>query len=362
VPTINILIGYAYHPVTTATHIQRALERRGDVTFVGTPWASRPGFAASGDVREIVAGLPAKPDLYLHVDSGAAWYFPRGLTDLECPTACYLIDVHVQPKAHLKQAMFFDYAFTAQRDFVDVLRRAGHPQVHWLPLSCDPAIHCRYDVPKRFDVGFVGATGDPYVRRRALLARLARRYTMNDYGRPYTPPEMARVYSESHLVFNCSLRGEVNMRVFEGPATGSLLLTDRIGNGLSELVRDREHVVLYDDEQLLELADEYLCDSVARDRIARHGYDHVRTHHTYDHRVDSILETVFGSAASPQLGAPLRCRSDADVQLAYAEVFSHARRVDDTIEQLRRVPARWRYRLPAAEQLALCLVRRVRHG
>jgi hypothetical protein len=152
------------------------------------------------------------------------------------------------------------------------------------------------------------------------------------------------------------------MRVFEGPATGSLLLTDRIGNGLSELVRDREHVVLYDDEQLLELADEYLCDSVARDRIVRHGYDHVRTHHTYDHRVDSILETVFGSAASPQLGAPLRCRSEADVQLAYAEVFSRARRVDDTIEQLRRVPARWRYRLPAAEHLALCLVRRVRHG
>ena len=252
---MNILIGYGYHPVTTATYIQRSLERRGDVTFVGTPWASHPGFAASGDLREIVAGLPAKPDLYLHVDSGAAWYFPRGLTDLECPTACYLIDVHVQPKVQLKQAMFFDYAFTAQRDFVDVLRRAGHPQVQWLPLACDPEIHCRYDVPKRFDVGFVGATGVPYARRTGLLAQLARRYTMNDYSRPYTPSEMARVYSASHLVFNCSLRGEVNMRVFEGPATGSLLLTDRIGNGLSEVVRDREHVVLYDDEQLFELVD-----------------------------------------------------------------------------------------------------------
>jgi spore maturation protein CgeB len=258
--------------------------------------------------------------------------------------------------------MFFDYAFTAQRDFVDVLRREGHPQVYWLPLACDPEIHRRYDVPKRFDVGFVGATGVPYARRTGLLAQLARRYTMNDYNRPYTPSEMARVYSESHLVFNCSLRGEVNMRVFEGPATGSLLLTDRIGNGLSELVRDCEHVVLYDDEQLLDFVDTYLRDTAARQRIATQGYDHARTHHTYDRRVDSILETVFGSAASPQLGAPLRCRSDADVQLAYAEVFSRARRVDDTIEQFQSVPPRWRYRLPAARQLVRCLLRRIRHG
>ena len=152
------------------------------------------------------------------------------------------------------------------------------------------------------------------------------------------------------------------MRVFEGPAAGSLPLTDRIGNGLSALVGDREHVVMYDDEQHLDLAGEYLRASVARDRLARHGYEHVRTHHTYDRRVDSILETVFGSTAGPQFGAPLRCRSDADVQLAYAEVFSRARRVDDTIEQFRRVPALWRCRHTAAGQLALCLVWRVTYG
>jgi glycosyltransferase involved in cell wall biosynthesis len=360
VSTINILIGYGYHPVTTATYLQRSLERRADVIFIGTPWAGRPGFAATGHLREIVADLPAKPDLYLHVDSGAAWYFPRGLTDLECPTACYLIDVHVQPKLHLKQAMFFDYAFTAQRDFVDVLRREGHPQVYWLPLACDLEIHRRYDVPKRFDVGFVGATGGAYVRRTALLQQLARRYTMNDYQLAYRPSEMARVYSESYLVFNCSLRGEVNMRVFEGPATGSLLLTDRIGNGLSELVGDREHVVMYDDEHVLELVAEYLRDSAARERIARTGYEHVRTHHTYDHRVSTLLDVVFASGAGPCLGAPLRRYSSPDVQLAYAKIFSRARRIDDTIEQFKNVPLR--YRFPAATQFVLCLLRQIRDG
>jgi spore maturation protein CgeB len=338
------------------------LARRADTTFVGTPWAAHPGFAATGDLREVVAGLPAKPDLYLHVDSGATWYFPRGLTHLDCPTACYLIDVHVWPKERLKQAMFFDYAFTAQLDFVSVLRSAGHPQAHWLPLACDPEIHCRYDVPKRFDVGFVGATGAPYVRRTALLARLACRYTMNDYRRTYTPSEMARVYSASRLVFNCSLRAEVNMRVFEGPATGTLLLTDRIGNGLSELVVDREHVVMYDDEQLVDLADEFLRDAAARERIACQGYAHVRAHHTYDQRVRTILDVIFDRASGPRLCAPLRRCSNAAVQLAYAELFSRVGRVDDTIAQLHNGPSHGRYRIAAAKQILFCLLRRIKYG
>jgi len=341
--------------------MQRALERRAETTFVGTPYGARPGFPATGDVGSIVQDLPQAPDLYLHIDSGATWYFPQGLTTLHCPTACYLIDVHVQPKTHLMQAMFFDYAFSAQRDFVEVLRQAGHPQAHWLPLACDPEAHRRYDVPKRFDIGFVGATGRGYERRRVLIERLARHYTVSDYRRSYTPAEMARLYSESRLVFNCSLQGEVNMRVFEGTATGTLTLTDRIGNGLSELLTDDEHVVMYDDDQLVEQAGKMLRDDATRECIAAQGYDHVRAHHTYDHRVGTLLDTVFASEG-PRLEAPLRRRPDADVRLAYAALSSRVGRVDDTIEQLQRMPANARYRTLAAREVVYCLLRRVKNG
>jgi hypothetical protein len=245
---------------------------------------------------------------------------------------------------------------------VEVLRQAGHPRASWLPLACDPAIHRRYDVPKRYDIGFVGAAWRGYERRRALLGRLQRRgFSINDYRRSYTPSEMAYVYSESRLVFNCSLRREVNMRLFEGPATGSMLLTDRIGNGLSELVTDREHVVMYDDAELVDLAEEYLRDAEARERIAAQGYEHVRAHHTYDHRVEQILTTVFGDGV-PRLDAPLRRRSNADVEVAYGEMYAMAARVDDTIEQFKRVPLVSRHRIAAARELAFCLLRRVKYG
>jgi len=358
----SVLIGYGYHPTTTATYMQRSLERRTRATtFVGTSYIARAGYAATDDIARLCDGLPEYPDLYLHVDSGAQFYFPRGLTNLACPTACYLIDVHVAPKTHWKQAMFFDYAFSAQRTFVEVLRHLGHPHAYWLPLACDPEVHRRHDVPKRYDIGFVGATDSRYARRTALLRRLEERFTISDYSRSYTPAEMARVYSESRLVFNCSLRREVNMRVFEGPATGSLLLTDRIGNGLAELMADRTHLVMYDDAILIELAQEYLRDDAARERIAAGGYEHVHAHHTYDRRVAQILDTIF-AGTGPQLEAPLRRAGDSDVTLAYAELYSRMGLVDDTITQLKALPAGLQYRLPSAKQAALSLIRRVRYG
>src|SRR5579883_54223 len=359
---LNVLIGYGYHPTTTATYLQRALERRTRATtFVGTSYGARAGYAATGDIARLCAGLPDYPSLYLHIDSGHQFYFPRGLTNLTCPTACYLIDVHVQPKTHWKQAMFFDYAFSAQRTFVDVLRHLGHPRAYWLPLACDPEIHRRHDVPKRFDIGFVGSTSSHYARRAALLRRLEERFTLSDYKRSYTPEEMARVYSESHLVFNCSLRREVNMRVFEGPATGSLLLTDRIGNGLAELMADRTHLVMYDDAILVELAEEYLRDHAARERIAASVYEHVRAHHTYDHRAAQILDTIF-AGSGPHLEAPLRRAGDSDLALAYAELYSRMGYVDDTITQFKALPATLGCRVPGAKQVALSLIRRVRYG
>lgn len=358
---MNIALGYGYHPWATATYMQRALERIGTVTFVGAAGGDRPGYAATGDLRPLIESLPEQPDLFLYVDSSIPLYFPRGLTELPCPTACYLVDVHLRPRELLKQAMFFDYAFSAQRDFVATLQKGGHPQAHWLPLACDPEIHRRYELPKRYDIAFVGSLRGGYERRRALVERLGRRFTLSEQGRAFAPTDTARIYSESRLVFNCSLHHDVNMRAFEAPATGTLLLTDRIGNGLTELFVDREHVVMYDDGDLIDVAELYLRDEAERERIAVQGYEHVRTHHSYDRRIQTIVDTIFAAPGGPRLVGPLRRRAATDVALAYAELFALMGRMDDTLEQYVRLPRRWRYRLPALKQLALCLLRRARY-
>ena len=46
---------------------------------------------------------------------------------------------------------------------------------------------------------------------------------------------MGRIYSESKIVLNASINGDLNMRVFEALTSGALLVTDRIENGLDTL-------------------------------------------------------------------------------------------------------------------------------
>lgn len=357
----HVAIGYGYHPVTTATYMQAALEKRTATTFVGTSWAGRPGFPPTGDIRRVLDDLEKPVDLYLHVDSGATWYFPRGIARLSCATACYLIDVHIQPKAQLARALHFDYAFSAQRDFVATLRRAGHPQAHWLPLACDPAVHHHYDEPMRYDVGFIGVTGRGYERRRAILERVAQRRIVNDYTQRVSPEEMARIYSASRVVLNCSLHGEINMRVFEGPATGALLVTDRVGD-LDQLVTDGVHVLMYGDEdEAVTVIEKALDDDDYRQTVAAQGSAYVHAHHTYDKRIETMLSTIYGTGQmAPSYHAPLRSASNEAVELAYAEVSARAKQLKETWAQLWSGPPTLRYRGAVLRHVALCLARQWR--
>jgi hypothetical protein len=116
---------------------------------------------------------------------------------------------------------------------------------------------------------------------------------------------MGQVYSSSKIVFNKSIGGDVNMRVFEALAAGALLITDRIGNGLDHLLTEGVHYVGYDTvEEAVEQIDRYLADEPARARIADAGQALLQTRHTYDVRLERILQTV--QVAGADRPAPAR--------------------------------------------------------
>jgi len=104
--------------------------------------------------------------------------------------------------------------------------------------------------------------------------------------------DMARLHSRARIVFNCSLAGDLNMRVFEALASGSLLLTDRIDAGLEALFAHREHLVLYEDDTLEQEVARYLADDHAREAIAARGRRLVSAHHTYARRMRQLLRAV----------------------------------------------------------------------
>ena len=104
--------------------------------------------------------------------------------------------------------------------------------------------------------------------------------------------EMARVYSASRIVFNRSIKDDVNMRVFEALASGSLLLTnDLAANGQAELFHDGVHLATYSDmEEMLDKVTYYRRHESLREKIAAAGAAEVLAKHTYRHRMETVLE------------------------------------------------------------------------
>ncbi len=368
---MHILLGYGYYPGTTGIYFERCLRQNHDVTFVGTPWAARPGFSPTVDVAQLADSLPTPPDLFLYIDSGNAFYAPTGLEKLRCPTAAYLIDamppfVTTQRNTfRLRLAQLFDYVFVAHVGAVDLFRewRAGEP-VGWLPLACDLEIHGDQHLERVFDVGFVGQDNPiAYPERSRVLKLLGARYRMNDRDRPVYLKDMARVYSQSKIGFNMSVNDILTMRFFEVMAAGALLITEasaRNGqNQLPGLVEGRHFITFANSDDLLQKIDYYLSHPTERVAIAAAGCQVVLREHTYAARASHILNHIAENGRRQT--APLR-RWPRDRQAhAYMETHSLMRMVDATVS----VPVEGRgVTLKRARQLylaATALLRRIKH-
>jgi O-antigen biosynthesis protein len=252
-------------------------------------------------------------DLYLGIDDGQDYDWPADLR----PAAWWAIDTHIDFDRALRRARQADYVFAAQRDGAESLRRAGIEQAQWLPLACDSELHSPQDVAKQYDIAFVG---NLLPGPRTNLVRLIQQQFRNSFvGNAYFA-DMARVYSASRVVFNRSVKNDVNMRVFEALACGSLLVTNDLSdNGQAELFRDGIHLVTYrDGDELIDKLRYYLRKPDLCERIARAGRTEVLAKHTYAHRMRDLL------AAAP----PTRRVSEA-MEVRRVSEAREARRVSE---------------------------------
>jgi GT2 family glycosyltransferase/2-polyprenyl-3-methyl-5-hydroxy-6-metoxy-1,4-benzoquinol methylase len=226
-------------------------------------------------------------DLYLNIDDSFEYRLP---TDLR-PCAWWAIDTHINCEWYFVKSQDFDFVFTAQRDGSHRLRKAGISSASWLPLACDPEIHRPYQMDKTFDFCFIGHLfAGP---RTDLVQLLQQRFPSHFVGERYFE-EMAKTYSASRVIFNRSIRNDINMRVFEALACGSLLMTNDLSeNGQADLFRDGVHLATYQDaEELVDKISFYLNHEGKRERIAAAGRAQVLAKNTYRHRMEWLLRKV----------------------------------------------------------------------
>ncbi|MCH8303885.1 MAG: glycosyltransferase [Candidatus Marinimicrobia bacterium] len=270
---IALLYDDIVRPDTTGVYCRNALEKICNVTHFQPTELDK---------------VPQGFDLYLFIDDGFRYFLPERLK----PSAWWVIDTHLNYEDNLRSVGQFDYVFTAQKDGARKFRNDGILSAKWLPLACDPNQHQKVKTEKKYDVVFVG--NELGAEREKCLNGIKKHFPNHFIGRKFFN-EMAETFSQGRIVFNRSVKNDVNMRVFEALSTGSLLLTNKLDeNGQGELFEEGKHLVNYNGESdLIEKIKYYLEHENEREKIAEAGMDYVHKNHSYQHRMGAILQSVF---------------------------------------------------------------------
>jgi hypothetical protein len=237
---------------------------------------------------------PISPDLIIVTESAVRARFD--LSKFHVPTGFIVIDPYIGFEEHVRDLdiQSYDYVFVSQRDCIDRYRQAECPNVQWLPFACDPDLHGRVNAPSRYAVASVAAIHPKWgAERKRLFELISKNFEDCWFGRSFGR-QMAYIYSASKIIFNKSILNELNMRVFEALASGTMLITDRIKNGLKDLFVEGQDLVCYSsDEELISKLNLYLRDPGERERIGGHGRQTVMKQHTYDHRAQQIINSML---------------------------------------------------------------------
>lgn len=277
-------------PISTASHYESAFRRRSDVVTCGPSFTKeqadqwyemekralwiRPEDALENKIipclksprKRDFSDLPdIQPDLVVWVDSGDYW---PDLSRYTCTKVALMGDTHVNLDVRQEYAKQFDRVYAQ-----------FHPCLgEWLGPACSE-IHRGYDVEPLYDVVFVGQTSPFHQRRNRLIGE------MMDAGlkvrvAPRVFEEAAMMMSRGKVVFNCSLNGDMNMRVIEGMASGRPVVTDALDFDMGVA-----NVYTYTTDLLEVIAE-------ADPEMGKRGQQEAFDGHTYDHKVERILSEL----------------------------------------------------------------------
>ncbi|MBU1147611.1 MAG: glycosyltransferase [Candidatus Omnitrophica bacterium] len=243
---------------------------------------------------EDINNIKPEYDFYFRVDDGHYDYLiPERLR----PRVYYVSDTHLKGpfkkiKKHISQGAY-DLVFCPMLKEIKVLKKISPVDVIWMNVGCDPEIHKRLDVERKYDIGFVGNDGG--IPRKFYLQEIRERYPNSFIGRT-DYREISCVYSASKIGFSFAIRGECfTMRNYEIMSCGAMLLMKRLRDSSAERTGfiDRKHIVLFDGpEDLFELIEYYLRNKKEREEIAENGYRLTVGKHTYTQRLSEMLGII----------------------------------------------------------------------
>lgn len=262
------------------------------------------------DIKTVVDRLPAhqRPDVLVVALDSTRSSIPRNLAALDCPKALLLGDTH-----HLEAPLRFMTGYVSAERFDLIVGNHLPQHLHFFhhvgrsPIAWIPGIWVRnFGLPFRGDHPdppvFIGQVGPHHPHRRRLLDAICAAGLPLDILSNVPPWDAAARYNRSLATLNCSLNGDLNMRVFEALGHGAFLLTDRLAPeaGLTDLFGDGEALVCYDDApDLIEKLRGYIARPQAALAIARRGFEVYQREHRPEHKAQQLFSALAGDDRHP---------------------------------------------------------------
>jgi hypothetical protein len=249
------------------------------------------------------------PDIVLF-KSPLYFAVPYGIEACPYPTVLLLDDwfggVDYLPDAFAK----FDYILT-DKTSVGLLARLGFGNADYWPLfPFSPTVFHPVPGEKRgYDVTFTGnfnlnVQGKrlPWLRR---LAAIDKKYSVRLFHHAWLG-EYTKILNQSKIVFNHSIKGEMNQRAFEAPACGAMLFMEEDNLEVRDFFTPGRDCVLFNNGNFEELLAYYLSHEDERAAIAQKGYETVQEFSVpalFNRMIDKIqsIGLVAGQGRSQRL-------------------------------------------------------------
>ena len=232
-------------------------------------------------------------------------------------------------KSNFEKGMhLYDYIFVFDRYYVEKIKQRGRLNTAYVPLATDPKRYKDMDISEEdrkdfgYDICFVGS---PYPNRVEVLDSL-RQYKLGVFGDGWAKyflrrgkkipsyyrgkaigEKVIKIYRSSKIVLNihdlATIEG-VNTRTFEILACGASELVE-YKKSLETLFKIGEEIISYRNlEELHQLVDYYCRNIKELKEISGKGRQRVLRDHTWNHRVEKIVDTLAEKKLLSQSSTP----------------------------------------------------------
>jgi hypothetical protein len=195
--------------------------------------------------------------------------------------------------------------------------------------------------------------GGTYARRQQLVDDLEEAFGKKEtaFVSDVSAQEMAVLYSDAKTIINegGTRHYPITMRVLESIGSGAILITDDLAG--TDLIVKKDHYFVLE-EDVAEQVRRILAEPEKMTQLAEEALHYALGHHTYDHRVDDVVDVISNLelpdvAGEPPLLSGMAALIDADVEVQRLAQFGlpelagelHSREVWDGEERIERLNA-----------------------